>query len=154
MRKSLFAAAAIGGLIAGTVDIGAAALINLVDPVVVMHAIARGLIGQAAMTGGAATAVLGLVLQWLMSILIALIYALAALKLPVLVRRWPLMGLAYGVGVFLVMEYAVVPLSAVGKAPHFTPLSFALNMAAMLVFGLIVAFAASRDGLKLGVRNP
>jgi hypothetical protein len=96
MHKSLFAAAAIGGLIAGTIDIGAAALINQVDPVVVMHAIARGLIGKAAMTGGAATAVLGLVLQWLMSILIALIYALAALKLPVLVRRWPLMGLAYG----------------------------------------------------------
>jgi uncharacterized membrane protein YagU involved in acid resistance len=142
--KSLIAAAVAGGLVAGTVDIAAAALINQVGPVVIMHAIARGLIGQPAMTGGAATAILGVVLQWLMSILIALIYVLASLKLPVLTRRWPQMGLAYGVGVFFVMEFVVVPLSAVGKVPHFTPLSFALNMAAMLVFGLIVAFAASR----------
>jgi len=40
------------------------------------------------------------------------------------------------------MNYVVVPLSAWARWPHFTPHTFAANMAAMLLFGLIVAFFA------------
>jgi uncharacterized membrane protein YGL010W len=54
-------------------------------------------------------------------------------------------GLAYGVVVFLVMNYIVVPLSAAGpKAPQFTPMLLIWNLLAMLVFGWIIAFAAHR----------
>jgi hypothetical protein len=59
-------------------------------------------------------------------------------------RRWIISGLAYGVIVFFVMNYIVVPLSAWKLAPHFTPVKFAANMAAMLLFGLIVAFFSRR----------
>jgi hypothetical protein len=38
--------------------------------------------------------------------------------------------------------------SAVGQTYHFTPLSFAGNMAAMVLFGLIIALAA-RSRLKV-----
>ena len=48
--------------------------------------------------------------------------------------------MAYGVGVFAVMNYVVMPLSAVGHSPHFTLLSFSENMLAMLLFGVLVAF--------------
>jgi hypothetical protein len=44
--------------------------------------------------------------------------------------------------VFVVMNYVVVPLSALHSTPAFTATSFALNMAAMLVFGTIVAWFA------------
>ena len=54
----------VGGLIAGTVDIGAAALINRADPSVVQQFIAGGLLGPAALQGGAYTMWLGLFLQW------------------------------------------------------------------------------------------
>ena len=74
----------------------------------------------------------------------------AAAKAPILLRRWIPAGIAYGVIVFFVMNYAVVPLSAAVFKVHFSPLSFAENMAAMLLFGLIVAyFAARRAGGRL-----
>jgi len=44
--------------------------------------------------------------------------------------------------ILFVMNYAVVPLSAWKPTPHFTSTKFAENMAAMLLFGLIVAFFA------------
>ena len=58
-------------------------------------------------------------------------------------RRWIPAGLAYGVVVFVVMEFVVVPLSA-AKNPHFTALSLLENVLAMLLYGLIIAFFARR----------
>lgn len=133
-----------GGLIAGTVDIGAATLINLVSPLVILQAIASGLLGRPAFQGGAGVMLLGLVLQWGMSILIAAFFCFAASLWPVLARRWFSWGTLYGVVVFIVMNYVVVPLSAAShKWVH--PLSwFVENGLAMLVFGWIIAFTANR----------
>jgi uncharacterized membrane protein YagU involved in acid resistance len=82
------------------------------------------------------------VLQWLMSLIIAKVFVLASLWRPVLRRQWLVSGLAYGVIVYFVMNYLVLPLSRVGHAPKFHAVSFAENMAAMLLFGLIIAGAA------------
>jgi len=133
-----------GGLIAGTVDIGAAALINMLDPRVILRFIAGGVLGKAALQGGAAVQWLGLFLQWGMSLVIAAIFVLAALRLHWLTARPLLAGLAYGVVVFGVMNYVVVYFSAWHRINHFTPVSFAENLAAMLLFGLIVAFCTRR----------
>jgi uncharacterized membrane protein YagU involved in acid resistance len=132
-----------GGFIAGTIDIGAAALINRISPLVILRAIASGLLGREAFAGGMPVAWLGLGLQWAMSLLIAAIFVLAARRMSWLTRRWIGAGVLYGAVVFVVMEYVVVPLSAAGK-PHFTALSLAENLLAMFVFGLIVAFFARR----------
>jgi hypothetical protein len=142
MRRSDLTAILLGGFVAGTVDVGAASLINLLSPIRILQFIAGGLLGRAALSGGIPVALLGLVLQWLMSMIIAAVYVFAASWLPVPGRRWIAFGLAYGVVVFFVMNYVVVPLSAWARWPHFTPYSFAANMAAMLLFGLIVAFFA------------
>jgi hypothetical protein len=74
-----------------------------------------------------------------MSLVIAAIFVLASLKLPVLRRRWVSSGLAFGVATYFIMTYVVVPLSAVGGGWHFSLMPFLKNLAAMLVFGLIVA---------------
>ena len=141
--RNIAIAILLGGLIAGTVDVGAAVLMSGKDAVFILQFIAAGLIGKtASFQGGTATAVLGLVLQWVMSLIIAAIYVLASLRLGWLRRTWVAAGLAYGVVVFVVMNYVVRPLSAIGGVPHFKPLSFAENMAAMLLFGVIVAFFA------------
>ncbi|HKU78857.1 MAG TPA: hypothetical protein VJQ42_03355, partial [Rhodanobacteraceae bacterium] len=66
-----FLAILVGGLVAGTLDVGAAALINMIDPRVILRFIAGGLLGKAALQGGPAVAWLGLFLQWGMSLLIA-----------------------------------------------------------------------------------
>src|SRR6267142_161815 len=51
-------------------------------------------------------------------------------------------GLAYGVGVFVVMNYVVVPLSEIGRIPQFTGWTLGGNLLAMLGFGLLIAFFA------------
>jgi hypothetical protein len=135
----------LGGFIAGTLDIGAAALINLVSPLLILHFIAGGLLGKAALAGGASVELLGLGLQWVMSLCIAAVYVAACGRLPILRRRWIAGGLAYGVAIFLIMNYVVVPLSAWARWPHFSVQKFAENLLAMLLFGLIVAFFAQRS---------
>jgi hypothetical protein len=134
-----------GGFVAGTIDIGAAAIITQLSPIFIMKVVAGGLLGRSAFDGDASVAVTGMLLQWAMSIVIAAIFVIAARSLPVLTRRWIVCGLAYGVVVYFVMNYVVVPLSAIGKGfPPFDPYKFSANMIAMLVFGLIVAFFAQR----------
>jgi hypothetical protein len=130
----------LAGFVAGTIDIGAACLINGLSPIIILQAIASGVLGRASFHGGLAAACLGLALQWAMSVLIAAIFVLASRWLLVLRRAWLTAGVAYGVVIFCVMNYLVVPLSAVEHAPHFTALSFAENMLAMLLFGVIIAF--------------
>jgi hypothetical protein len=134
----------LGGLIAGAIDIGAASLITGRNPAFIAQVIAGGLLGKASFGGGIATVILGAALQELMGVLIAAIYVVALKSLPGLRRRWISSGLIYGVVVFFVMNYVVVPLSALKATPHFTAAKFAANMAAMLLFGLIVAFFARR----------
>lgn len=147
-RHSTVAAIVLGGIVAGAIDIAAASAINgFINPLGILKFIAAGLIGlPAAKAGGIQIAALGAALQIGMSVLIAAIYAAGATALPVLRRHWLPAGLAFGVGVFFVMEYVVFAHSAIGRAPAFTPLSFALNMAAMLLFGTIVAWFARADG--------
>jgi hypothetical protein len=145
MSRRFILALAAGGVVAGLLDLWAAALINGVTLDVIMRAVARGLLGAEAMQGGTSTAVLGLVLHVLMSLLIAAIYGAATLPLPVLLRRWVLFGVLFGLGVFVVMNYVVVPLSAIGRPPAFHSLAFALqHVLAMVGFGLIIAYAAHR----------
>jgi uncharacterized membrane protein YagU involved in acid resistance len=140
-------AVVIGGLAAGAIDIGAASLITGHDPVFILHTIAGGLLAKAAFAGGWRTAALGLALQEAMGVVIAIIYGLIARLAPDLARAWIVGGLVYGAVIFFVMNDVVVPLSAWKVTPHFTVMTFAENMLAMLVFGLIVAFA-SRRGSK------
>ncbi|HTK79311.1 MAG TPA: hypothetical protein VL286_02625 [Rhizomicrobium sp.] len=141
-RYSIAQAILLGGLIAGTIDIGAASLIFWRSPFLICQSVASGLFGRASFTGGMETTLAGLLLQWGMSLIIAAIYVAASTWVPVLRRRWVAAGLAYGVGIFFVMNYVVVPLSAVHRIPHFTARMFAENMLAMLLFGLIVAYFA------------
>ena len=140
LAPSLLAAVVLGGLVAGTLDIGAAALINWVSPAFVVRFVAGGVLGKDALAGGAGVAALGVALQ----LVIAAVYVGAAQRLAWLWRHWVAAGLAYGVVVFFVMNYVVVPLSAWARWPRFTPASFGWNMLAMLVFGVIIAFFAQR----------
>ena len=144
-------AIALGGLVAGTVDIGAASLIYAVPPPIILKAIASGLLGAAAFRGGWPTVLLGLLLQWVMSLIIAAVYVLARRRLFSQAPHWVPAGIAYGVVVFCVMNWLVVPLSAAASS-HLTVKLFTLNLIAMLLFGLIVAFFVR--GLQRAARDP
>lgn len=139
---SVLGAIVSGGLIAGTVDIGSACVINGLSAGVTLRAIASGLLGAASFRDGPPAALAGLALQWLMSLLIAAIFVTAATRLQWMRRRWIGAGVAYGVVVYLVMNFVVVPLSAAPFHPHFHPAKVIENLLAMILFGLIVAAAA------------
>jgi hypothetical protein len=141
MKTSIYA-----GLIAGTMDIGAACTINMIGPGPILRFIASGLLG-APLPRETWVYCLGLGLQWMMSIIIAAIFVIAATKIPALLRRWIAAGIAYGIVVYFVMTFVVVPLSR-AKSGHVTMSSFAENLLAMILFGLIVAYMAQRMAPK------
>jgi len=143
-ERDVFTAILFGGVIAATIDIGAACVISGRSPGFILQVIAGGLLAKASFGGGLATMLLGAVLQEAMGLLIAAIYVLLVKSSPALLRRWIIGGLVYGVVIFFVVNYVVVPLSAWKSTPHFTSAKFAANMAAMLLFGLIVAFSSRR----------
>ena len=63
MRHPALVAMLVGGLIAGTVDIGAASLISDYSPLIILKHIAGGLLGKSALAGDLPVAALGLLLQ-------------------------------------------------------------------------------------------
>jgi hypothetical protein len=129
-----------GGLIAGTLDIGAACLLNGRGPKIILQAVASGVLGKASFRMGMPAAALGLVLQWAMSMLIAAQFVAGWSSLSIVRRNWVASGAAYGVVIFFVMNFAVVPLSAAGFTIKFSAATFIENMLAMILFGLIIAF--------------
>ena len=117
------------------------------------HSIAAGVLGpQAARAGGTRTAVLGAFLHVVIAFLWAIGFYLAVRVSPTL-RRWAgttrgavLVGLAYGVVVYLAMNYVVVPLSATGRGFPAVDVKFFINLVQhMLMVGLPIALII-RDG--------
>jgi hypothetical protein len=141
----ILAAIVLGGLIAGTIDIYVAAAINHLRVGVILQAIASGLLGRASFSEGLRSMVIGLAAQELMSLAIAAVYVLASIRLPLLRRRPLALGALYGVGIFLVMNFVVLPLSAAW--PKHRPIhleAVLLNLAAMILFGVVVALSSVR----------
>lgn len=85
--------------------------------IVVLQYMASGALGDAAFEGGLATALLGLLLHLLVSFVIAGIFILSADRFPVLRRHAVAGSLLYGFGVFIVMTFIVLPLSAAPSLP-------------------------------------
>ena len=85
--------------------------------ILVWQYIASGILGNAAFEGGIATALLGLFIHLIISLVIAGVFILSADRIPLL-RRHPIAGsLLYGFGVFVVMNMIVMPLSAAPPLP-------------------------------------
>ncbi|HEX9139426.1 MAG TPA: hypothetical protein VF848_06540, partial [Steroidobacteraceae bacterium] len=74
-------------------------------------------------------------------------YVASARQWSSLCRQWLRWGLLYGVVIFGVMNYVVVPLSAAYPRNPFTPRTFIESLLAMLLFGALVAFFARRTWL-------
>jgi hypothetical protein len=105
-----------GGLLAGTLDILAAFINSGLrggTPLRVLQSIASGWLGADAYKLGLSAAALGLVSHFFIATVAAAVYYAASRKLNWLVRQAIPCGLAYGVAVYLFMQFVVLPLSAV-----------------------------------------
>ena len=116
--KKLLVTAALGGGVGGMLDcLYATILWGFIlghNPAGIWQSVASGLLGKASYDGGSATVVLGLALHFLIAFVMALVYVLASRRLPTLTARPVLMGVLYGLALYLVMNFVVVPLSAIG----------------------------------------
>jgi len=142
--------AAIGGGAGGLLDaIYATVLWGFIlgdNPAAVWQSVAAGLLGKASYDGGPATAFLGLALHLCVAFVMALVYVRAARHLPVLLQRPVLLGALYGLLLYAVMNFVVVPLSAIGfHAPSLKGAIRAL-IPHVLFVGPAIALAAARRG--------
>ncbi len=87
------------------------------NPVQVLQYIASSLLGKKAFSEGLASAGIGLVLHFAVSLVVTSIYILASRRVEFLRTQWVLMGLLYGAAVWLVMNLVVLRLTSVAHGP-------------------------------------
>jgi hypothetical protein len=138
-----------GGLLAGALDITAAFVtggLRGIRPVRILQFIASGLLGPTAFQGGAGTAALGAVLHFFIAFSAAAVFYLASRELPWLLQRAVVSGLLYGVAVYLIMYWVVMPLSAVRRGPFTWESAIVAVITHMVCVGLPIALTAQRYG--------
>ena len=138
-----------GGLVAGALDITYAWLFWAVKAGVsaerIFQSVAAGLLGKASFDGGAATAALGLALHFFIATSMSTAYYLVARRWPLLWQRAVPCGLVYGLFLYAVMNFVVVPLSAAGGGGAKDPLWLAMSVAVhALLIGLPIALFTRR----------
>lgn len=140
-----------GTLVVGVLDGGDAVIffgLRGAAPVRIFQSIAAGLLGRAAFAGGLSTALLGVLLHFFISFVVVATFLLASRRIRPLIRAPVAAGLAYGVVVYLVMNFVVVPLSAAATGRPSWPVVANGLMIHMLGVGLpasLFARAAARD---------
>jgi hypothetical protein len=107
----------VGALLAGALDLAYAYTHFMVllhrEPMGIVQGIASGLLGgKAASEGGMGTATLGVVLEFVLTLIMAAAYIIPSQWITDLRRFWWVLGPCYGVVIMLVMYYVVLPLSA------------------------------------------
>ncbi|MCI4567879.1 hypothetical protein [Lysobacter sp. CFH 32150] len=146
-RKGNTASAiALGGVAVGTLDAIFATIfwgLRDVPAIRIFQSIAAGLLGKTSFNGGIATAWLGAGLHYFIATTMVLAYYLVAKRYRVLSQRPIAYGLAYGLFLYVFMQYVVVPLSAATQGKfHLDWVASSIVVHALL--GVICAWFARR----------
>jgi hypothetical protein len=100
------------GMVVGVLDISSAFVIWWQRGVAIqrgLQGIAAGLLGARSYEGGMATAGLGLALHFFVAFVVVSIFYLASRKIPFLTTQPLISGVFYGIGVYIVMYWFVLP---------------------------------------------
>jgi Na+/alanine symporter len=141
-KSSALLAIAVGGGVAGTLDLLQACILFGWDIPLV---IAGGLLGREAFQGGAGTYVLGVALHFFIACSAAAVYYVASRRLGFM-REHPLVcGLFFGAAVEDVMRFIVLPLSALHSKGPYRLRDLILGLIVhMVVVGLPISFSVRR----------
>jgi hypothetical protein len=109
-------------LLFGTLTVGILDILDAIvffglrgaPPIRILQSIAAGVLGRPAFAGGWSTAALGLALHFFIAFVVVLVFMLTARRVRALTRAPMAFGLLYGLAVYLVMTFVVVPASAAG----------------------------------------
>jgi hypothetical protein len=143
-KRNALLAIAVGGGIAGTLDLlQACILFGWHIPLV----IAAGLLGRQAFHGGLGTYVLGVVLHFFIACSAAAIYYGVSRSLRFMTEHPLVCGLFFGAAVEEVMNLIVLPLSALHAKGPYTLHDLILGLGVhMVVVGLPISFSVRRFG--------
>ena len=138
------------GLVSGTLDITDALVyygFRGARPIAILQSIASGLLGRAAFQGGVGTAILGALLHFFIAFTASGVFYFAARQLAFLRRYAAIWGLLYGGAIYFVMNWIVVPLSAVPKPRPAVPAVSLINgvLAVVLLVGLPISLIVNRS---------
>ena len=141
-KRNALLAIAVGGGIAGTLDlVQACILFGWKIPLV----IAGGLLGLEAVRGGVGTYVLGVLLHFFIACSAAAVYYAASRRLRFMTEHPLVCGLFFGAAVEEVMNLVVLPLSALHAKGPYTLHDLILGLLGhMVVIGLPIAFSVRR----------
>jgi hypothetical protein len=120
----------LGALVVGVLDILDAFVffgLRGVPLIAIPQSIASGLLGRAAYRGGLPTAALGMLLHFGISFAVVSVYYAASRWIPALARSPLVFGPLYGLAVYGVMNYLVLPLSAAVTGAGPKPLAVIVN---------------------------
>jgi len=107
-------------LVVGVLDITSAFVIATIKgtgSIRMLQGIASGLLGRQSLEGGLATAGMGLAIHFFIALVVVSVFYLASRKISFLTEQPLVSGLFYGIAVYLVMYWFVVPL-AIPVARH------------------------------------
>ena len=76
-----------------------------------LQGIAAGLLGARSFEGGMATAALGLALHFFVALVVVSVFFLASRKMTFLTQQPFVSGVLYGIGVYIVMYWFVLPMA-------------------------------------------
>ena len=138
------------GLVAGTLDITENIVFNAfrkVTPWRIFQYIASGLIGRQSFQMGWTSVGLGVPVHYAIALTWTALFFIAATKFRVLTRRPILSGIIYGLIVYAVMNFIVLPMTAVPPRPAIVPMVVRINAVLALIFciGLPIALLMRRS---------
>ena len=111
-NSEAFRAILTAGLVVGVLDISSAFVIWWQRGVALQHGlqgIAAGLLGGSAFDGGLVTAGLGLALHFFVAFVVVSVFYLASRKIEFLIIHPVVSGVLYGIAVYIVMYWFVLP---------------------------------------------
>lgn len=146
--KSDWKAILFAGTLAGTLDLTSAFIVTAVKSgnyTGMLQGIASGLLGAESFKGGAATATLGVLTHFSIAFVWTIIFFLASRKIKFLFAQPIISGVIYGVIVYALMYFVIVPLSAAPFKMPRTADSIALNVLIHIIcVGLPISLVVRR----------
>ena len=124
IRLSMSRALLYGTVVVGILDLADAFVffgLRGARPIRILQSIASGLLGRAAFSGGPGTAVLVAALHFFIAFMVVATFFVVSRYVAILRRHPVWSGLMYGIVVYLVMNFVVLPFSAAARGSFVWP---------------------------------
>lgn len=136
------------GLIAGILDAIAGVIVYFIyfklNPLQVLQFIASGVYGPTSINGGVLMIVAGLFFHFVIAYVVAIIYFYAYPKISVLSKYKVASGLIFGLGIWLVMNLLIIPVTNIPKGPFDGGLAVVGIIWHMVLVGLPISIITAK----------